>query len=653
MRINNLIETINTNFDLYDFLSHKYENYNSYEGVKLNSFFFDLSLDTNILKEYRRKINWNKVSLDLPLTEELIEEFFEELYSTGVLTKNGIEKGCLFSQNTKINWTESLIDKYKNYLHWPSILKNPSIPWDQFLIDKYLPKEKGKNLDWLNLSSNPGIKWDEHLITKYYSFLYINCLIDYSEIFWDTKLLNTALQNIEFENQKLYLSYFSKITNVKWDFDTIFSYPNSYSSWLGNVISNKTIEINFDIIRKYINQIDKNMFAIIQESNDLYWNTELIKEFSSHINFDILSKSKNVDWNSDLIDSFKDFLNFNILSENYSVPISNELMKKYSERWDFKRLSRRGNNCWDIDSIEEFIERIDLDEIIKISRIEFSAQFIENNKNKFTWNGRWKKIGRDNETYCPSIISQQRHLSISVQTLSEMATKWGVGCSSWSGRDESMEWHCFSNNSNLTPEHLSNFKDFLSWEVLSKNTDLHISKEILVLYAEKWDYSEILKRNDIDWDIETFCKISHHLNWDILKGNENKIMEILRLEENTILNYFAYIYNYNKPFHRETFASYSYELNERSIRTSKIAEICSKAINESNLLKLNDYFQLWNWLKKYINFYYENTDLTSNLKRSPKNDRVDTNTDSIIAFISVYKRNKKIFDEIYKERGLK
>ena len=68
---------------------------------------------------------------------------------------------------------------------------------------------------------------------------------------------------------------------------------------------------------------------------------------------------------------------------------------------------------------------------------------------------------------------------------------------------------------------------------------------------------------------------------------------------------------------------------------------------------MNDYFQLWNWLKKYINFYYENTDLTSNLKRSPKNDRVDTNTDSIIAFISVYKRNKKIFDEIYKERGLK
>ena len=47
MRINNLIETINTNFDLYDFLSHKYENYNSYEGVKLNSFFFDLSLDTD------------------------------------------------------------------------------------------------------------------------------------------------------------------------------------------------------------------------------------------------------------------------------------------------------------------------------------------------------------------------------------------------------------------------------------------------------------------------------------------------------------------------------------------------------------------------------------------------------------------------------
>jgi hypothetical protein len=651
-----LIDTIETNFDLFDFLSHKYENYNLYGGIKLNSYYSEISFDKSLLKQFRDKINWYKVSLEAPLTEDLIDEFFEELRECRIITGNGPAHECLFSQNTNINWTESILDKYKKHLHWKSIFENPSVQWNEYLIDKYLFNTENDKWYWINLSSNPGIIWNEKLIKKYHSYLYVNCLIKYSKIFWDTRLLNTTLQLIELENQKLYLIYFSEITNIKWDFETIISYPNSYSYWLRNIIKNRTIDLNFEILRKYRNQMDKSLFAIIQVSEDLVWNTELITEFLSLIDFDILSKSNNVKWTINLVDSFQKYLNFKILSSNYNIIITKKLLKKYSDKWDFKSLSINKSVCWDIETMEHYIERIDLDEIITNSKIKFTAEFIEKYKNKFTWNGRWRKFGSDNEKYDASEISQQRHLPISIQTLSEMATKWGVGCTEWSGRiDDIKEWHFYSDNSNLTPEHLSNFKEFLSWEILSKNKELQISMQTLSIYAEKWDYYEIFRRDDIEWDIEGFCKISFYLNWDILKANESKILEILKIEENTILNYFKFIKSHKLPIHREVWGSFRLDSVEREIRISKMKDICSEAINESKLLKLDDHSQLWEWLKKYINFYYENTDLTPSLKRLPKSYSFynrQIKTDSIRIFIAEYERNKIKFDRIYKEGRL-
>lgn len=359
-----LIDTIETNFDLFDFLSHTYENYNSYKGITLNSYYSEMIFDESILRNYRKKINWREVSLEAPLTEELIDEFFEELRDCRIIVQYGPAKECLFSENVHINWTESLLEKYKDHLYWHAICKNPSVPWNEKLIDKYLFNE-GKARDcWISLSSNPGIIWDEQLIKKYHSFLYINCLIKYSKIFWDIKLLNTTLRLIEFENQKLYLTYFSEITNIKWDFDTIISYPNSYSYWLRNVIKNKTIELDFTILRRYISQINKTIFAIIQVSDALFWTKELIKEFSDYIDYDILSESKNVDWSIELVDNFQDYLNFNILSKNYSIVITYELIKKYSERWNYKSLSLNKSVSWDIESMDEFIDSIVLDDII-------------------------------------------------------------------------------------------------------------------------------------------------------------------------------------------------------------------------------------------------------------------------------------------------
>ena len=651
----NLIDTIETNFDLFDFLSHKYENYDFYKGIELDSYFTEKSFDKNILKKYRDKINWDKVSLIAPLTEDLIDEFFEELRGCRIIIGGGSSPAaeCLFSENTHINWTESLLEKYKEYVYWHAICQNPSVPWNEKLIDRYLFSGGEAEDHWISLSSNPGIIWDEQLITKYYSYLYLNCLIKYSKIFWDTKLLNSTLELIEIENQRHYLIYFSEIKNIKWDIETIISYPNSYSYWLRNVIENKTIELNFDILRNYLGKIDKNLFAIIQVSNDLIWSKELIKEFLIHIDFEVLSKSENVEWSIEILDEFKDDLNFTNLSKNYSIVITDEMIRKYSEKWDFKFLSINRKVCWDLENMEEFIERIELDEIIENPKIIFTAEFIERFKNKFTWNGKWRKFGSDGEKYYASKISQQPHLPISVSTLIEMASKWEVGCTEWSGSiDDIKEWYYYSMNNNLTPDHLSNFKDLFSWEILSKNKNLKISREILSEYADKWDYSEIFKRDDIDWDIEVFCKVSVYINWDIFKEYESKIMDILHFEENTIFHYFTFINAYKRPLHSKIGDAFVNERKEREILTSKLVDICNDALIEADDLNYNDSWALWNWLKTYMNIYYENTDLSKRLIRIPKSYYVHNHlikTDLIRSFVFKYEGIKNRFDKIIEE----
>lgn len=485
-------------------------------------------------------------------------------------------------------------------------------------------------------------------------------MIEYSKIFWDTELLKSTIKLLKKEDIGFYLDNFSKISNIKWDFEIIITYYNNNSNyyWLSNIIKNKTIELNFKILRNNINKLDNKLFSKIQVSNDLFWDNKLIKEFFNYIDFDVLSESENVEWSNNLLDEFQENLNFKILSKNYSIIITTVLLNKYSDKWDFKYLSNNKSVCWDLENIEEFIHRIDFDEIITNSKINFTADFIEKYKNMLTWNGRWRKFGRNNEFYYASNISQQRHLPISVKTLAEMTTEWGVGCTKWSSYriDNIQEWYYYSENYHLTAEHLNTFKEFFSWEILSKNQELKITKELLTKYANKWNYFEILKRDDIDWDIQTFCKISNYLNWDLLKGFENKILDILQYEKNSILNYFTFIgNNSNLSLHDEKNKLYRYDNIEKELRVSKMIDICSEALNESKLLNLNDYYELWDWLKKYIKFYNENTNLSPDFNRTLKHYGVDSNkfkTETIKNFISKYKKNKLIFDKIHKEKKL-
>jgi hypothetical protein len=52
-------------------------------------------------------------------------------------TKNNYKNFQSLSYNTKLPWSKSFIDQYKEYWDWSTLSKNAGIPWDKDLIDYF------------------------------------------------------------------------------------------------------------------------------------------------------------------------------------------------------------------------------------------------------------------------------------------------------------------------------------------------------------------------------------------------------------------------------------------------------------------------------------------------------------------------------------
>lgn len=85
-------------------------------------------------------------------------------------------------------WSEQLLDKYKDKVHWGEISGNSEVVWTSSMLDKYksridwdeLSESRSKNLfsieilekyksywNWSNLSSNRWIKFDKDMLNRF------------------------------------------------------------------------------------------------------------------------------------------------------------------------------------------------------------------------------------------------------------------------------------------------------------------------------------------------------------------------------------------------------------------------------------------------------------------------------------------------------
>lgn len=638
-----LIDEINNNYSLFDFLHNKYVSYIAYEGNNVKFYCNQIEYDKEYVKEYRNKIDWQKISESAPLSEDDIDLYFHELRQCLILVQYGPAVECLFSTNTNIKWTKGIIEKYQKHLHWPSICKNPSVPWNEELIDKYLVHKYNNISNWLALSSNPSIQWNEYLLSKYFSLIYLNCIIKYNKTFWSKALLKSTLELVSNDNKRLYLVYFSEIENVEWDLNLLLDFPIDYSYWVFNITKSKTLSLTFEEIRLNIARVKNELFEIIQTSEDLKWNIDLISEFQDKINFKTLSRSANVDWSIELIELFEERLDFRELSSNTSLFVTDVMIRKFKEKWDFDLLSANVRSLWNESLIVEFVDLINLNEILEKSNINVNEEFVDKYKSKICWEGEWRKFGSDSEWYYPSTISTLKHVPISVETLKKCARNWHKG---GNNERDTGDWYYFSMNNFLKDEHLKEFEDYLFWNLISANRHLDITNAMIIKYASKWDYSELFKRDDIKWEIETFIAISKYLNWDILMAFDSKILDIIKPLENVILNHFTYGRISSFTLHSESWNSYFFERRLNDIIYKYEVDLCQEAINEINGLNIEDINEIWSWLKTFQPLYYKYSHLSSDFNREPKD-----NGGKLRKFFFEYERLKIKLVKLYEKNS--
>jgi hypothetical protein len=592
-----IIKALNTNFDLLDFF---YENYKNTIN-KEDNFFSDA--------KYIEKDN----SIDI--------------------------------ESVKLN-----PDKY----HWSELCYNHNTPGIENLINSHY-----KKIDWFKLSKNPKLVWHENLFNKYWDKILVNSIISNSQMFWDEKLVRFIISKHIKESTKIFwLEKFSVIPNIKWNLKMILDFPTSY--WIRDVIKNNTLEIDFDKLIESKELLKAEVFKYLQVSDNLIWELETIQEFKDLIDFNVLSKSKNVAWSNAIISTFESKLDFKELSKNQSISLDENIIKKFDTRWDFECLSSNPGVKWNINIIDLYIDKIDLNRLLSFNIAGINDQFIDKYSDYINWG-----TGCNNYTYTPAKISRYNHIPISVHTLSSKATSWESGCNIrpyWSEKiNETGEWHSFSSNHFLTSLHLETFADQLSWDIISSNEHLSITKETLLKFVDKWNWQIILNRSD--FNLEHFLTIHNYFNFETLKAHSLKVFELFESEKNIIFSHIRDNVEIVGDFRlslRKPNYGYDDEYDEGiKLIKKKKREFLVKQSERANhefeeIVKFDDRYDLEDqesvyynkihyWLRKYFKIFDQISSLSDTLERERKN----TPEREIQIFFGSYCQIEKDFKENY------
>ncbi|SUX48544.1 Uncharacterised protein [Chryseobacterium indoltheticum] len=297
--------------------------------------------------------------------------------------------------------------------------------------------------------------------------------------------------------------------NGKQWFSNIDRYLQQFKeNWNWQVLSqNKNINYSRPLLTKYRNEnwdwdhlSEFGGFLTEQKrdkSNKNYLE-EVVKQFPK-IKFEILSKRKDININSDLILSTKlKKWDWKVLSENEKAEISNELIVELKDKnWNWQALSKRKKIEFSNHTLLQLLEKDwDWNYLSENINLEFYAEFIEKTKAK-SWN--WQSVSR-HKSFLPTIA---------ILTLT---------------KDFNLDWAHLSKHSSLTPtkELLAKFETKWDWQNITKNQQINFDDITFIeRFADKWDWYFICEQGKINLNNLLLSKFKEHLEWNLISSNTN------------------------------------------------------------------------------------------------------------------------------------
>lgn len=471
--------TINTISKHYGLTSSQLNLYSQILNWNLISENININWSEEIIEDFKEFLNWEILSLNpkLPWSFALIKKF-EKNWVFGRLYH---DKGL--NSNSNIPWTIEILYEYKEVWNWSILSSSNYLPWDEKLIQKF--KEKWS---WYSLCKNESIPWQNNFIEIFYNY-----------IEWEAICSNKSFPWTEILVEK----YFEKIV---WT-----SLANNKGFLWTEEFIIKIIDLKFE------NKEDLFLKELC-ENQHLPWTENLVEIFINKIN--------KIKWGSNSIYSMRPDILTKALAMNNSLPLSIEFIKKHKSFWNksnFTTISLSWVDYYDI-----FKENLQWKSLSKgIISLIYTEELIEEYKD--IWD--WTLDGMASNEFLPWTMNFVDKYSDKLE---------------W--RRKFTNYNIFDNNCiPWTTNSIEKHKKKVNFKTLSKNVKLDWNIEFIRKYKNKFDWScayniGMSSNPSLPWNEEFVLEFEPLLEISSFSSSYNMISNrviipfILRTDINNILD---------------------------------------------------------------------------------------------------------------------
>ncbi len=415
------------------------------------------------------------------------------------------------------------LEDLNDHIDWSFVINEVLSSADELRLDRQLPRIAA----CLSILTEEKRKqyWKE--LTAAYSFpqlfSYVAETHKLSVFEWDWDLISshkhfpTDLKTLNRFKNKINWTIFSENVAIlqkfhfgNWEsfgewFRSTDTYLSKFAShWNWKILSqNDELTYNRQLLAKYSNQnwdweylSEFGSFLRKQNKDKKDYLVKIIKEFPK-IDFSLLSKRVDIHFDADLILSTKDKdWDWQVLSNNKEAEITDDLILKLKDKnWNWGAISKRKDIVQKNETLLDLIEKDwDWQILSQNDDLVFNPEFIEGTKSK-PWDWR--------------TVSRHKSFSPSVETL--VLTK-----------NFDLDWDHLSQHPKLNPtrELLSKFEEKWNWSRITQNDRLNLSNtDFLLRFVNRWNWSFICESGNLLIDKKALTQFKKHLDWDLISAN--------------------------------------------------------------------------------------------------------------------------------------
>ena len=408
----------------------------------------------------------------------------------------------------------------------------PHLLWDK--IDQTLENDLFK-WDWDFISNSEKIKLEKTVLNKYAD-----------KLNWEYLSRNDVLKKFfDDSNKDVYVSVSDWRSQVQ-------DYLNAFEQYWDFKELSKISNITWDesLVEKFSDQWDWKVLSsekcrLLKARNELI--PSRIKKFKSYVDWEILSSREDIKISQKIVQKFSDeSWNWKALSQNSEFSFDDDFLIEHHEKeWDWETLSDRKNisnkslsklsdvswNWTKISNRDDLVfnkkllsilkekDEVDWEEIPYRSKLEITSvtlQILDSNgaldekawdelsghknldfnknselleiyRNKWNWEilVRYDKIDINNFSLLQKHKSELNWFQVSSHSSFEPTEDI------LSNFKERLDWNAITKKIDITIYILNQYKDYLNWSIVSSSKRLEFTPQLIEKYEDYWDWYEL------------------------------------------------------------------------------------------------------------------------------------------------------------------